>query len=217
MAKIVIVTGFTDAGKTTLIQKLIDGPLAGSSVGVITNDRGINVLKCPESVKEVVIENGCLCCTLFTSLKDAWSKLYEKGPLDYIFIEAAGMASPLQLLEAIEGCKWNQERIEGMITLVEASFCQTGVEDMGAFYTEQIKYADYIVLTHEEECEPEELEAAKNYVKLLHGNRNLLTDAQDYETFTTMWLSDGALKKKVMRLPGRAPRAGAGRIQFERT
>ena len=68
MIKIDIISGFLGAGKTTLIKKLLAGPLKGTQVVLIENEFG-EIGVDGAFLKEAGIEikemnSGCICCSL---------------------------------------------------------------------------------------------------------------------------------------------------------
>lgn len=100
-----LVAGFLGAGKTTFVNQLLT-QAHGYKVGMVVNDFGkvnIDARLVEASVDELVsLSNGCLCCSLSNELDDSLNKLTENGrELDWIIVEASGLADPTQMIELI--------------------------------------------------------------------------------------------------------------------
>ena len=68
MTRITIISGFLGAGKTTLIKKLLEGPLKKEKTALIENDYGDINIDCTflakTGIKMREIMSGFICCTL---------------------------------------------------------------------------------------------------------------------------------------------------------
>ena len=113
MARIVpitVLTGYLGAGKTTLINHVLNNQ-EGYKVAVIVNDIGeVNIdaelIQKGGIVKEedsnlVPLSNGCICCTLKVDLMKQIGELVRTGKFDYILIEASGICEPLPIAQTI--------------------------------------------------------------------------------------------------------------------
>jgi G3E family GTPase len=124
------------SGKTTLIQCILKSPNHGKRIAVIENEFGeglaVESLIAQDGLDDqtnaslldlIELPNGCICCTVKDSLVAALELLLEKRlDLDYILIEASGMANP----GAIASVFWLDDALEsrlqldGIVTLVDA-------------------------------------------------------------------------------------------------
>lgn len=94
-------------GKTTLIQYILKSPDHKKRIAVIENEFGeglaIESLIAKDGMEDqnnnlidlIELPNGCVCCTVKDSLVATLESLLDKRQdLDYILIEASGMANP---------------------------------------------------------------------------------------------------------------------------
>lgn len=154
---VAIVTGFLGSGKTTQINMALRDPRMRGAL-VIVNEFGEvgldNVLMASSSDQIVVLENGCLCCTVFGDLIGTLYDLYHRrlagdiASFDRVVIETSGLADPTSVIQAflsdptLEGLY----RLCNMVTLVDAvNFAETLRNYDEA--VRQIALADQIVLT----------------------------------------------------------------------
>jgi G3E family GTPase len=108
---VTLVTGFLGSGKTTLLQRLLAEP-ALCDTAVLINEFGEIGLDhhLLERIDEtmVVLQSGCLCCTirgeLAAAIKDLHSKR-ERGlvpPFRRLVIESTGLADPFPILSTVQ-------------------------------------------------------------------------------------------------------------------
>lgn len=102
---ITVISGPLGAGKTTLVNRLLNNP-NGSRIAVIVNDMGeINVdaeLIADETEDGVVdLSNGCICCRLQDDLVAQATRLAEERSFDYLVIEASGISEPIPIARTL--------------------------------------------------------------------------------------------------------------------
>jgi G3E family GTPase len=106
---VTILTGFLGSGKTTLLNRALRDP-AMANTAVVINEFGEvgldHVLAARSDDTIMVLENGCLCCTVFGDLVTTLNNLYharEDGEIprfDHVVIETSGLADPSPLIQA---------------------------------------------------------------------------------------------------------------------
>ncbi len=106
---VTILTGFLGSGKTTLLNRALRDP-AMSNTAVVINEFGEvgldHLLAAQSDDTIMVLENGCLCCTVFGDLVTTLNNLYharEDGAIprfDHVVIETSGLADPSPLIQA---------------------------------------------------------------------------------------------------------------------
>ncbi|GGD98817.1 ATP-binding protein [Aureimonas endophytica] len=105
-----LLTGFLGSGKTTLLHRLLQDPaLAGAAV--LINEFGEVGLDhhLIERIDEttVLLQSGCVCCTIRGELSDAMRELLsrrERGlvpAFDRLVIESTGLADPFPILSTV--------------------------------------------------------------------------------------------------------------------
>jgi G3E family GTPase len=106
---VTILTGFLGSGKTTLLNRAMRDP-AMAKTAVVINEFGEvpldHMLAARSDDTIMVLENGCLCCTVFGDLVVTLNNLYhrrEDGDIprfDHVVIETSGLADPSPLIQA---------------------------------------------------------------------------------------------------------------------
>jgi G3E family GTPase len=128
---VTILTGFLGSGKTTLLNRALRAPDMARTA-VIINEFGEVALDHALAVQSddsvVVLENGCLCCTVRSDLVGTLNDLYHRrhaGKIpffDTIMIETSGLAEPGPVLQAFlsEPTLDGLYRVANVIALVDA-------------------------------------------------------------------------------------------------
>src|SRR5579862_1628051 len=128
---VTLVTGFLGSGKTTLINAALRAPELAKTV-VVVNEFGEvsldHLLFARSSDSVVVLENGCLCCTVRSDLVGTLNSLYharqagEIPAFNNVVIETSGLAEPGPVLQAFlsDPTLDGLYRIASVLTLVDA-------------------------------------------------------------------------------------------------
>ena len=129
---VTVLTGFLGAGKTTLLNRLLRQP-ALADAAVLINEFGEVGLDhhLVERVDEnlVLLDSGCLCCSVRGDLARALRDLFmrrlrrEIPPFSRVLIETTGLADPAPVLHILLEDSFIAERyrIDGVFTAVDVT------------------------------------------------------------------------------------------------
>lgn len=151
-----VLTGFLGAGKTTLLNRLLKDP-ALSETAVIINEFGDVALDhlLVEYIGDnmVLLQSGCLCCTMRGDLVDALETLLRdldnrRCKFRRVLLETTGLADPAPVLHTAMAHPYllMRYRLDGVVTVVDAVNGETTL-DQHAEAVKQAAMADRIVLT----------------------------------------------------------------------
>jgi G3E family GTPase len=152
--EIFILAGFLGAGKTTLLQSILEEEQEKDrKIAVIMNEMGkisIDSDSIPENIPFKELLNGCVCCTISDKLEIQLSELINQYELDAIYIEATGVAHPVEVLDTcLSPLLADKLRIQAIITLLDATCWMNRHKfkiPLQKLITEQVKHADTIIL-----------------------------------------------------------------------
>jgi len=151
-----VLTGFLGAGKTSLLNRLLRDPaLAGTAV--LINEFGEigldHLLVKPVRDGVVLLQSGCLCCTLRGDLVDALEQLLRdldngRATFRRVILETTGLADPAPVLQTAMAHPYllMRYRLDGVITVVEAVNGEATL-DAHPESVKQVAVADRIVLS----------------------------------------------------------------------
>ena len=151
-----VLTGFLGAGKTTLLNRLLKDP-ALAETAVIINEFGEVSLDhlLVEYVGDnmVLLQSGCLCCTMRGDLVDALETLLRdldnrRCKFRRVLLETTGLADPAPVLHTAMSHPYLllRFRLDGVVTVVDAVTGEATL-DAHAEAVKQAAVADRIVLT----------------------------------------------------------------------
>jgi G3E family GTPase len=151
-----VLTGFLGAGKTTLLNRLLKDP-ALAETAVIINEFGEvsldHLLVEYAGDNMVLLQSGCLCCTMRGDLVDALETLLRdldarRCTFKRVLLETTGLADPAPVLHTamVHPYLVMRYRLDGVVTVVDAVNGEATL-DAHAEAVKQAAVADRIVLT----------------------------------------------------------------------
>ncbi|KAL2652159.1 hypothetical protein R1flu_020287 [Riccia fluitans] len=181
---VTIVTGFLGSGKTTLVNHVLTSE-HGKRIAVIENEFGEvgidgSLVAAQESGAEdiVMLNNGCLCCTVRGDLVRMLSELVKtkRDKFDHILVETTGLANPLPIIQTffLEEQLSEQVRLDGVVTLVDAKHASRHIEEVKPEgivneAVEQIAYADRIILNKTDLVTESEIDGLLRQIKRINA------------------------------------------------
>lgn len=161
--------------------------------------------------KLVEMSNGCICCTLRDDLLKEVRELSEEGRFDYLLIESTGISEPLPVAATFDFRDEQGEslsdvaRLDTMVTVVDAvnllkdfsshDFLNDRGESLGdadnrslvSLLTEQIEFADVVILNKVADAGPERTDNARKIIRALNGDAKIIeTDHSDVAADTIL-------------------------------
>jgi G3E family GTPase len=160
-----VLTGFLGAGKTTLLNKLLKDP-ALAETAVIINEFGDvsldHLLVEYISDNMVLLQSGCLCCTMRGDLVDALETLLRdldnrRCTFRRVLLETTGLADPAPVLHTAMSHPYLllRYRLDGVVTVVDAVNGDSELNEH-AEAVKQAALADRIVLSKTDLATPEQ-------------------------------------------------------------
>ncbi len=148
--------------------------------------------------KLVEMTNGCICCTLRDDLLVEVRRLAAEGRFDYLMIESTGIAEPMPVAATFDfrdeagQSLADVARLDTMVTVVDAinllrnfasqDFLADRGESLGEgdertlvnLLTDQIEFANVVILNKVRDAGPERADAARKIIKALNPDAQLI-------------------------------------------
>jgi len=186
-----VLTGFLGAGKTTLLNRLLKDP-ALADTAVIINEFGDVALDhlLVEYIGDnmVLLQSGCLCCTMRGDLVDALETLLRdldnrRCSFRRVLLETTGLADPAPVLHTMMAHPYLllRYRLDGVVTVVD---CVNGAAtlDAHAEAVKQAAVADRIVLTKTDLAGAAQIAAIEERLRALNPAAPILDAAKGEAT-----------------------------------
>ena len=164
---VTLLTGFLGSGKTTLLNHWVKQPELGECAVLINEFGSVGldhhlVQQVDEQV--VLLDSGCICCSVQGSLVEALQGLFMKAiqrkikPFKRLIIETTGLADPAPVLFTLreEGFIAQRYRFDGTVTVVDAGHIE---QQLAAQYeaVKQVALADLLVVSKGDLVDGEQL------------------------------------------------------------
>lgn len=180
---VTILTGFLGAGKTTLLNYILQEQRE-KKIAVIENEFGevsiddalLKDQKMSMAEQIIVMDNGCMCCTVRGDLADGLKKIMKNmkdgNHIDAIMIETTGMADPVPIVRTFMA---NPEltaelRLDGVVCVADAKNLPGRLADKveegkvnEAF--QQVAFSDKILLNKLDLVSTDEAIAVKDQIR----------------------------------------------------
>lgn len=182
-----ILSGFLGSGKTTLLSRAVSHVQAqGRKPAVVMNELGeVNLDGIALGVQVPMAEmlDGCICCTVRGDLGITIQQLIKDEAPDIIFIEATGVANPIEIVDGVtEASLYTRMEMKGIITVADAAFLQDQLaKASGQTYRlleEQVRLASVIVLNKTDLAAGEKLEWIEAELKAWNPHADIIRAVQ---------------------------------------
>jgi G3E family GTPase len=160
-----LITGFLGSGKTTLLNRLLKSP-ALTNTAVLVNEFGEvgldHLLIEALDTETVILQSGCVCCTIRGDLAGAMRDLFSKRErglvprFDRLAIETTGLADPAPIVSTLlaEPVLRHHFRLGNIITTVDALNGALHLAE-NPEAARQVAVADRLVITKTDLADPD--------------------------------------------------------------
>ncbi|MDR3469519.1 MAG: GTP-binding protein [Xanthobacteraceae bacterium] len=175
---VTVLTGFLGSGKTTVLNHVLTSSELADTAVIINEfgEVGLDHLLVSGSTETlIVLDNGCLCCTVRGDLIETFADLEgriargEIAPFRRVVIETTGLADPAPVLHTLMADPAVTQRwhLAGVITTVDAV---NGARTLAAHREalKQAAVADRILLTKCDIASSDELAAIRALLRTLN-------------------------------------------------
>ena len=188
--KILLVSGFLGAGKTTFIKEMakninlefvvLENEYADIGIdGDFLDEKNLNVWEMSE---------GCICCSMKGDFKSSIKKIYFEINPEYLVIEPTGVGMLSSIIENIREINNNDIEILSPLTLIDITSFNEYLETFNNFFIDNLKNTGKVILTKLENYNPFDIENIKNEIFKINNNLEIITD--DYRTFSKEWFGE---------------------------
>ena len=185
---VTLLTGFLGSGKTTVLNHVLKQPDMAATAVIVNEfgEIGLDHLLVERSSEDVVLLNsGCLCCTVRNDIVDTLTDLFVdrvKGKVPFftrVAIETTGLADPASILHTLmtEPIVAARYMLDGVVTTVDA-VNGAGTLDRQPEAVKQAAVADRLLLTKTDLAEPAAQQAFEARLALLNPSAPVIRVAQ---------------------------------------
>ncbi|OTP76819.1 CobW family GTP-binding protein [Caballeronia sordidicola] len=177
---VTVISGFLGAGKTTLVNHLMQ-QYTGGRIGVVVNEFGeVGIdgqLIVAEEEALIEINNGCVCCTVRADLVVSVKELLARSHagIERLIVETSGLADPAPVLQTFLADPDLREAVEleSVVTVVDGHHFGQQLND--EIVREQVAFADVIVINKIDLIDQPALQQLKLQIRALNPTASITT------------------------------------------
>lgn len=188
--KILIVSGFLGAGKTTFIKYLAKS--INMEFVVLENeyaDIGIDKDFLDEKNLNVwEMSEGCICCSMMGDFKSSIKAIYQQINPEYLLIEPTGLGMLSSIIRNIQSIKDCDITLLAPITMIDVTCFDEYLENFKDYFEDNFSCTGKILFTKTELIPLIEKEKIKK--NILKVNSTLKILEEDYRKLQKEWLGE---------------------------
>lgn len=186
---VTVLTGFLGSGKTTLLNRLVQDPAYADAVVIVNEFGDVGVdhhLVRHADARIVLLEGGCICCTVSGGLVDTLRELFmlalrrQIPPFRRVLIETTGLASPAAILFTLRHEHFLAERYvyRGTMAVVDAQHIAAQLLEQPEA-AQQVALADVLACSKSDLVSPADLAQALEAVAQINPGAAMCVQRQD--------------------------------------
>ena len=183
--KVLIVTGFLGAGKTTFIKELLkhtkrytavlenefgDTNLDSREISGSTDNKDMQVLEFME---------GCVCCSKKDSFLYSILTVSTGIAPEYLIVEPSGVAKLSNILAGLEKVRYEKIIPVSPIVIVSAKSFSSNLHEYRELMNDQILNAGHVIFSKTEGMDADELEKVKKQIREINPDVKITESYQD--------------------------------------
>lgn len=184
---LIILAGFLGSGKTSLLVDLLQNDENGET-GVIVNEAGeigidgVIVEDGSQNLPVTMLANGCVCCSLRSSLVDTVMALLDaprpagRAPLKRIVLETSGLSRPGPIIASLADPVLSTRGLR--VSVISTYDCERGLLNIESFdeSAAQLAAAQRIVLTKVDLVSPDSITQHLDAIRGVNPLAQLVAD-----------------------------------------
>ena len=173
--KILIVSGFLGAGKTTFIKRLarnVDQRFAileneYGAAGIDGARLGQNRQGTQKNVWEMTEQ--CICCIGKKDFAASVLTIANVVDPEYLIVEPTGVGSLARIIENLRQIEYERIQLLSPVTIVDVYSYRRYMAEYPELYQDQIRSADTIIVSKTEACQAEEKQRIQKFLQEING------------------------------------------------
>ena len=176
--KILVVSGFLGAGKTTFIKELIRR--TKKQPVILENEYGDNNLDSRSlsgggALEILEFMEGCVCCTKKDSFVNTVLSISAAMDPEYLVIEPTGVGKLGNILSSIRRIEYERIALLPSVLVLAPRSINSYLKEFPEIYTDQVKHASKIVFSKSENESPELLQRVTEQIRAINADAEIIS------------------------------------------
>ena len=177
--KVLVISGFLGAGKTTFIKELAkrthkDFAVMENEYGEVGIDGGI-LGESPEKLNIWELTEGCICCSMKSDFATSVLTIANTVDPEYLIVEPTGVGMLSKVLENLKGIQYEKIQLLSPLTLVDGHSFDRYLKEFPEIYEDQLKSAGTVLISKMESHSSQELSALSLKIRALSPDAEILS------------------------------------------
>ncbi len=180
--KILVVSGFLGAGKTTFIKSLAKH--TGKEFAILENEYGEigidgDLLSEQRQIGKVNIwelTEGCICCSVNKDFATSVLTIANAVDPEYLVIEPTGVGMLSNVAASLEQIEYERISLLAPVTIVDGQSFWQYLREYPEIYQDQIRMAGTVFVSKMEQASPEEKQRLEQELKKLNESGTIQTE-----------------------------------------
>ena len=179
--KILIVSGFLGAGKTTFIRRLSRN--IGKRFVILENEYGAAGIDGARLGKDVAEEGNiwemteqCICCSGKKDFASSVLTIANAVDPEYLIVEPTGVGRLSKIIENLKQIEYERIRLLSPVTIVDIYSFGRYLEEYPELYKDQIASAGTVIVSKTEQSGVEEKERIRKFIEKINSSAQIITD-----------------------------------------
>ena len=185
--KILVVSGFLGAGKTTFIEQLVK--YAPEKTVILENEYGEvavdgDILK-EDGLNIWELTEGCVCCSMKANFAESILTIANTMNPELLIIEPTGVGLLSSVLNNISKVLYERIEILEPITVVDPFSIDSYEEQFKEIFENQIRYSKDIIISKVDKLASDEKEKVKEKIAKMNNRANI--NMKNYDEYSEQW------------------------------
>ena len=194
--KVLVISGFLGAGKTTFLRELSrrtrrDFAVMENEYGQVGIDGSVLEQDTPE-LNIFELTEGCICCSMKSDFATSVLTIANTIDPEFLIVEPTGVGLLSRIIENLSQIQYEKITLLSPITILDGNSFEEYRKDYPDILTDQISSASTVLLSKMEGSDDDEREALGKIVRKIAPNAEIVTD--HYSHMPDSWWN-GLLEK----------------------
>ena len=191
--KVLVISGFLGAGKTTFITEMARKcrrkfVVMENEMGAVGVDGGFLSSSLGEGIEVWEMTQGCICCSMKSDFATSVLTIESALQPEYLLVEPTGVGMLSRIMDNLSKIAYERIEILSPITILDSLNYRQSRLEFPELFEDQISSAGTVVFSKAENLPPEEKAALEALVKSYAPSADIVS--QPYGQQTAQWWDD---------------------------
>ena len=180
--KVLIISGFLGAGKTTFIKELVNR--TGRDIAIFENEyaaEGVDKTILEDGITNgdvniFELEQGCICCSTKGDFKASVLTIANSVDPEILIVEPTGVGMLSNVIANIKEIEYERIRLLDPVTIVDLHSAERYHVQYKELFEDQVKGSKVILISKSESSDEDEKKAVEKLIKSINPGAEVITD-----------------------------------------